>query len=144
VLGGCGDKQGAGQGALHVERHDDADGCSSRLAEEQDHRAASEELDREDAVRGVREDGQFLLDGEDGEKHKGEDEAGDDLAAVPGVQDATEGKGHDTTDEGSDENDGANPVDLLKASQHGNALSRVERWDHEEVDGREGGTEKQV
>ncbi len=81
---------------LHIKWDDDA--CSSRggQREEEDHSAALQKLDGEDTLLFRGENGEHLLESQSDEEHAGDHEAGDDLSAIPWVQDAAERDGHDS------------------------------------------------
>jgi hypothetical protein len=91
-----------------------------------------EELDREDAARRGGGYGEFLLYTEDGEEDGGEDEADDDLAATPGVEDAAKGDGHDAGGEGAGEEETADRVHFFPASEVGGIGLGVVDWEQEE------------
>jgi len=73
----------------HVERYHNAARRTGGLTKENEHRAVPEELDGENATSWGGEDCEFLLDCEDDEQDKGEDETSDNLAATPGVEHTT-------------------------------------------------------
>ena len=79
----------------HVDGYEDRCASSSGHAEQDEYSAGLEEFDGEDAARGGGEDCVDLLETEQDEQDAGAAEKPDDLSAVPGVGQATEGDGHD-------------------------------------------------
>lgn len=134
---------------LEVER-DEVDGdegvCGGGgdLGEEDGHFFVGDVVDGEDAAGDCREDGKGLLEGEEDEEHAGEDEQRDYGCAVPGKEDAAEGDGHDTGDEGADLEQGAKIVDFAAAGEKGGAGAGVAGGEVEEIDGGEEASDAEV
>ena len=126
-------------GELEVERdevdgHEEDGDRGGHLHEEDDERLVEEELAGEDASVLGGEDAVGLLQAEDDPEDARDDEAGDCLAGVPGVDGASEIGCHNAGHGGSDHEDCAEIVQLGETLLVWDARSWVVRWKHEEVD----------
>ncbi len=87
------------------------------MGEENGHLFVGDVVDRKDAAGERCEYGISLLKAEEDEEHAGENEKRNDGCAVPGVENAAEGDGHNARDEGADLEEGAHVVDLTAAGE---------------------------
>ena len=119
-------------------------GGGGDLGKEDGHFFVGDVVDGEDAAGKRRQDGEGLLEGEQDEEDAGEDEERDDGRAVPSVEDAAKGDGHDAGDKSANLEERAEIVDFTAAGEQGGAGAGVARWEVEKVDGSEGGPNAEV
>lgn len=107
-----------------------------------DHDGGAQELEGEEAFGGGGQEG--LLDEEEDNEDAGCDEEADDAAAVPGVEGAAEGDGHESRGEDTAHQDGAGDVDFAEAVLERDVGSGVRSWEQEEIYGGTNSTHEQI
>ena len=107
------------------------------FGEEDGHFFQCEVLEWEYAVCCGCEDGEGLLEGEEGEEDEGEGEERDDKRAVPGVGGAAEGDGRDAADEDAGYENGSDPIYFCQAGEKAFAWLGILAWEKEDVNGAE-------